>query len=100
MRNSTVFVAGFHWGVGPINGTIRVHGNVSAWANLYNIVVTPLGQDNAFIPYFGAGQGFALSRASLHDINAGSVKIPVGLNSGDTDVAGDLLIGAEYRITS
>jgi opacity protein-like surface antigen len=84
--------------LGPINGVVGTNGNVSSIANLYNFVVTPLGQDRPFTPYFGGGVGFASSRASLRSISVLGTAIPINVNSSDTDLAADLLIGSDYKI--
>ncbi len=86
--------------LGPIAGTIGTAGDVGTLANLYNIVVTPLGQDTTFIPYFGGGVGFAHSHAALRTISVLGSTIPIDVNSSDTDLAADILIGADYKFSS
>jgi outer membrane protein W len=86
-------------GVGSFNGKIPVSGRIQTIATFMNGLVTPLGQDNGVVPFFGIGIGLAHSSARLDQFTIGPVAFPVGSHSSETDLAADATIGFDVKLT-
>jgi opacity protein-like surface antigen len=84
---------------GTTSGSSKLNGHVDTILGFLNGVVSPLGQHHRFNPYFGGGIGFASSEADLQSITIAGNRLPIGNVSRTTNLALDVLIGADLKLT-
>ena len=83
--------------IGGLSGSVPVGGHVSAIVGLANAIATPLGRKEAWVPYVGAGLGFANSNSTITSI--GTYTFTNSVTSNETNLALDALVGVDFPLS-
>lgn len=76
-----------------VSGSATINGNLKTIIGFANVIVTPFGR-SGFVPYIGAGPGFAYFDENINSIGG----IPVNETSKETEFAANIVAGFEAAV--
>ncbi len=91
-------------GLGSITGPAPLSGNYHNYAGFVNFLATPFGvrhlMDDQVTPFIGVGPGVIKTTAKLDTFTLGGTALPVNETSSETDFAFDVVLGADYALST
>lgn len=82
--------------IGGVSGSLAVNGHVDALVGLANAIVTPLGRKDVWVPYVGAGLGFANSNSTIKGV--GTTTFSTAVTSDQTNLALNAIVGVDFPV--